>query len=105
MFFPAMFTIITGSSFEMVTNCSCLFMIVRVYGEVNGRGGRGAGRVDGRVCCWGGIVFDGNGNFVGIFAAFSLAMLVQHMHFKTLIPFTFEVTNLALKLKLHSFWG
>ena len=30
MSFPAMFSIITGSSLEMVTNWSCLLMIVRV---------------------------------------------------------------------------
>ena len=49
MFFPALITIITGSSFEMVTNCSCFLMSVGVCGEVYGRGGRGVGRVDGRV--------------------------------------------------------
>ena len=31
MSFPAMFSIITGSSLEMVTNWSCLLMIVRVW--------------------------------------------------------------------------
>ena len=30
MLFPAMFSITTGSSLEMVTNWSCLLMIVRV---------------------------------------------------------------------------
>ena len=55
MFFPAMFTIITGSSFEMVTNCSCFLMSVGVCGEVYDRGGRGVGG-DGR-----GVGRDGRG--------------------------------------------
>ena len=95
MSFPAMFSIITGSSLEMVTNWSCFLKGGRVDGRVNGRVG---GRVDGRVWRGGGSVTDGRGNFIGIFTDFNFAMFFQHMHLETLIPFTFEFTYLTLKL-------
>ena len=100
MSFPAMFSIITGSSLEMVTNWSCFLKGGRVDGRVNGRVG---GRVDGRVWRGGGSVTDGRGNFIGIFTDFNFAMFFQHMRLETLISFTFEFTVLTLKLKLH--WG
>ena len=71
MSFPATFSIITGSSLEMVTNWSCFLKSGRVYGGVDGRG---AGRIDGRVWCGGGSVFDGRGNFIGIFTALNFFM-------------------------------
>ena len=98
MSFPTMFSIITGSSLEMVTNWSCFLKGGRVDGGVDGRVG---GRVDGRVWRGGGSVTDGRGNFIGIFTAFNFAMFFQHMHFETLIPFTFEFAVLTLKLKLR----
>ena len=74
MSFPATFSIITGSSLEMVTNWSCFLKGGRVDGGVDGR-------VDGRVWRGGGSVTDGHGNFIGIFTDFNFAMFFQHMHF------------------------
>ena len=48
--------------------------------------------------CWDGIVFDGSGNIIGIFATFDAAMFFQHVHFNTLIPFKVEFTFLTLKM-------
>ena len=50
-----------------------------------------------------GSVVVGQGNFIGIVATFNFAMFVQHMHFETFVPLTFELTDLTLKLEL--LWG
>ena len=96
MSFLATISIFTGSSLEMETNLNYFLNGGRVDGRVGGR-------VDGRVWLGGGSVVDDCSNISEIFTAFNFAIFFQHMHLETLIPFTFEFTDLTLKLKLC--WG